>query len=361
MSPEDRELESVNKEKIVLMKGVKKHHAIQGILAAVTITCGMLLFCLMGSRESGDKRFTTNILAFIGGLSVLFVITIEIRVLLSKRGAWGGRSRVPSEPVGFVSEMSNIWLFMAVVMTTAYCGLFLAYAINPHGGWWVIANFVLPIVKLVYILSFFMKPLRKDRFYIRYVLPGHFFNAFIVDTLLTSGSACLTTLGFLDFEYATCLIEEEDASYCNNTANAALCLSIFLVVATLMQIAQKTVPTSIRMANAMTKEKVASFDLNGKETVQAACFSFTGVSALFLLSSLGIPGEPNQWNFWVGTIGALVLLLAAGIEMKEITRTKVEEIDATVERHLNALNKLGESRRFSGGQLSEGMAMGGLL
>jgi len=40
---------------------------------------------------------------------------------------------------------------------------------NPYGGWWRYVDLLLPIAALSYIMSFFMKPLREDKPYIRLV------------------------------------------------------------------------------------------------------------------------------------------------------------------------------------------------
>jgi len=179
--------------------------------------------------------------------------------------------------------------------------------------------------------------------------------------LLMKGAACLSTMLFFTFEVLVCWIDNEDDKLCLNTSTAVLYLSTFLVIGTAKSLFTLAMPKAVRNVTVMTKEHLASLDVKKKELVQIVLLAAGGVSALSLLSSLGVASAPQETNKIIGLVGFASL---AGVLFIEAT-TLLKNNDIHLQ-HLSSgvqpnLARIQSDRRLSSGTLSEGVSLGGLV
>ncbi|GMH57466.1 hypothetical protein TL16_g02385 [Triparma laevis f. inornata] len=166
-------------------------------------------------------------------------------------------------------------------------------------------------------------------------LPKDELSEFLVHVLLVNGAGCLTTILFFLCELVSCWIEEADEKdgeeenaqntttadidhgphyLCANTDNASLWLSIFLVFAMMITVMSRAVPRATRNSVAMTKERLATLDVDKKEALQGFLFIIVGVASLFLLSTLGVAGDSTATNLYLGMGGGAAFTLIFVIE-----------------------------------------------
>ena len=410
MSEERKRSQAMSWGKLATMKDVRLRHKVSGFLSALTGASGMFLFCLMNSEASRASVLTIQIVGYVGIVALVAVFALELVVLLRT-----SEERRSSE-TNLVTEIADFWVGVSVVLTSTYMLLVAAYAIDPLGIWPLIGDLVLPVVSLSYVASVFMKPLRDDGWYKGTFLTGHFSQFAIVCNLLAwvalmktqavataigcvvrlplyaltfklmldlrnavaglpspvelsdfllglllRTSASVSTIVFFMFEVLSCWIENGFDEVCQNTSSAAMWLSIFLVIGTLMSIASCAAPKVVRDQVTVTKERIATFNLKKKEAIQLFMLIVVGVIALSLLSSLGVRSEPSGFNNNAGLVG---VCCSGGILIIEAT-SLVRAHDVHLHRLSSGvqpnLSRIKSDRKLSTGTLADGMSLGGLV
>lgn len=165
----------------------------------------------------------------------------------------------------------------------------------------------------------------------------------------------MTSIVFFVFEVISCWVEQEDTRLCTNTSNAALFLSVFVILGELVSLISQAVPSVMSQEIALTKERVAAFKLNIKEKLQLTCGIIGGSAALVSLSSLGVAGEPNSSNFIAGMVGLVPFTIIFFIEAWTTVRAHKENSwRVDLGQKVNPLSNIGPSRRIISGDHGEG-------
>ncbi|GMI04285.1 hypothetical protein TrLO_g11518 [Triparma laevis f. longispina] len=167
---------------------------------------------------------------------------------------------------------------------------------------------------------------------------------------------------FFSSETIACLISQNswDNGQCTNTAVAALYLSIFLLVITMMSISSKTVPKSVQKAVAWEMPRIASLNLKRWQQMQGGFVLISAISSLFLLSALGVETSENTVIWLIGVTGLVCVFFAAIVLGVMLIRTNAEH-----QRVLNVETpqpvKVRPVKAFSSGEMQEGMFIGAVL
>jgi len=185
-------------------------------------------------------------------------------------------------------------------------------------------------------------------------LPPKELSGFLVQTIFVKCAACLATIVFFLFEDITCWMEETDDTLCKNTSTAALYLSIIILIATLTSVIRRSAQDEVRKELSISKERLASFDLDVKEKVELGCLFITAAASLILLSSLGVSSEQNPANIYTGMIGFAGFTVIFFIETSELLQAEERRssgISTSSSRRLK-MKRMG-SRNLSSSYLSK--------
>ena len=151
---------------------------------------------------------------------------------------------------------------------------------------------------------------------------------------------------------------------CENTTYAAMWLSIYLVIITVVAIASRTVPQQDR-GEGMTYSNLAILRLKRREKIQGALGVVTALVAMYLFSVLGVEGEPNETIIWVGGAGGLTLLIAMLIEFACIASGRsVSTGDGQAGSSSGSLgepNNVSAEQRLSLSNIEKNMTVAGLV
>ena len=150
---------------------------------------------------------------------------------------------------------------------------------------------------------------------------------------------------------------------CENTTYAAMWLSIYLVIITMVAIASRTVPQEER-GEGMTYSNLAILRLKIKEKVQGALGVITALVAMYLFSVLGVEGAPNGSLKWMAGAGGLTLLVAAFIELASIAFGRsgsTGDGQAGSSGSLVQPSNIGAEQRLSLSNIEENMTVAGLV
>jgi len=144
---------------------------------------------------------------------------------------------------------------------------------------------------------------------------------FVCRTVLLGGVGAMAPMVFFNFEIVSCLtdirvypLHHEDVRMCQNTSNAAMWLSCYLVIVASVSIIRR-VSSRARNKEALTYERVARFELREREKIQGALVATTTFASMYIFSVLGVRGEPSNNFTWVGLVGLVCLLCATLIEI----------------------------------------------
>jgi len=113
----------------------------------------------------------------------------------------------------------------------------------------------------------------------------------------------------------------------------------------------------MRKKAALTKERIVTFDVATKELAQLCGLTIAGTSSLFLLSTLGVAGEPRSTNTVVSQVGGVSFALVFILEVATLVRMR------KAEKHVGEMQRQRQDsdRTLNSGELSEGMSLGGLV
>jgi len=153
-------------------------------------------------------------------------------------------------------------------------------------------------------IGFIYIPIMYFGFNIRQILaaaPKKQLSNYLTVTLLRNGAATAMTMVFFAVETFSCIVEMHDyegdtgllvdTGTCIKSAYVGMFLSIFLLIYFLHDMAAKAMPISIQASFAIPLTTVANFSLKKRHKFQFLLMLSTFVSALFLFSFLGVPGE----------------------------------------------------------------------
>jgi hypothetical protein len=191
-------------------------------------------------------------------------------------------------------------------------------------------------------------------------LPAKELSTFLCQTVLKKGMAAIGPMVFFIFEAVACFISEDslDSDQCTNTSNAALFLSLNLALLATLSIVTKTVPKSVQRATSWDMSAVASLNLPWWQQLMGGLFSVMGFSSLFLLSALGVEGDPNDMIGVVGVIGSVSAGIATLIGSFALSRTHYEHQQSGGSLVGLPEEQISRGTAFSIGKMSEDM--GGL-
>ena len=151
---------------------------------------------------------------------------------------------------------------------------------------------------------------------------------------------------------------------CENTTYAAMFLSCYLVIITMVAIGSRTVPQEER-GEGMTYSNLAILRLKMKEKVQGSLGVVTALVSMYLFSVLGVEGAPNETIIWVGLACGVTMLIAALIEFASIVFGRsVSPSDGqagSISGSLGEPSNIGAEQRLSLSNIEENMTVAGLV
>ena len=189
---------------------------------------------------------------------------------------------------------------------------------------------------------------------------------FALTTSHTAIFAAMAPMIFFMFEAVSCMASRHGRGVykCENTTRAAMFLSCYLVLITMVSIASMTVPQEQR-GEGITYSNLAILRLKMKEKVQGALGVVAALVSMYLFSVLGVEGAPNETIKWMGLAGAMTLGVAALIEFASIAfRRSVLTGDGQSVSSSGILHEpsnIGAEQRLSLSNLEENTTVAGFV
>ncbi|GMH73506.1 hypothetical protein TL16_g06212 [Triparma laevis f. inornata] len=326
-------------EKIALMTDISFRRGLQGFLSAFTSICGLFLFSMISSNDA------------------------EYDVILAAGGS------------GLFACVGCLLASFAV--TTVYSMLYVLFAVTTEVSYMLMGNVLKPIAITIYVLSFMMKPKNEGVYYkwflyfhfatfivlsegayaIASLLTGETFDAlvsiariffwssawpkalklreassklppeelsdFLCQTVLVKGTAAMGPMLFFSFEAVSCFLGQEslDNGMCENASKAALFLSIHVAFLTIISMCNNAVPKKVRSATSWEYTAVATLTLKWWQQLQGVLVTLAAISALYLLSLLGVEASPNKAVGVIGALGAIAMGFATLVTIFTISKT----------------------------------------
>lgn len=388
----------------------------QAALVAFTGMSGLFLFSTMDAKSSDYNLIrAVGLLGCICGfLSTSFEIfsvhRIKSKSAVSRKRS-GGISA--SENDNNVEECSFVYIVVSFILSWLNIVLWAFYAVTLDSHWWMVANTIWALVVTSNILSFFMKPRRQDKFYVRF-LHFHIFSFAVLSELanmvgsyrdgytaaaisgfiripiwcelfrrannlrrnvisklgeaelseflcktILGGGAAMAPMLFLSFEVLSCLASEGfDSRLCENSASATKFLSLNLISLTVKSILSKAAPKYVQLKLQLTYEDLAGMNLSVLQKVQGVLFSVAGVCSLYLFSVVGVEAPPDEFLYVCGQVGAVGVGLGVLIEARMVYAGLGEGGGRSDEERQVEEDP---ERRFSTSQLSDGLALGAVI
>ncbi|GMH53066.1 hypothetical protein TrST_g11050 [Triparma strigata] len=311
---------------------------------------------------------TVNNLKFLDGMREYFMAKNEVYA-----GTEDGKNEEP------VLEISWWLVAMCFLVTSAYVALNVISAMQEDR----LDNFVSvsePVAGVIYAMSVFFKCKRNDKGYMRFFY-FHFFSflaiieiakavgylrkgvmfglifqlvkitvwvlmfvfalrlreaagelkpkrlsEFLCTTILLKGSASIGPMSFFAFEAVSCFISQGslDSKMCHNTSTAGGGLSMYIALFVLNEFANHTVPKGVLREVSWDYHHVATLKLKWWQRLQGILLVITALVSLYLLSFVGVEGEPVEYVGKVVAAGFLACASFVGINAFMITRTHDE-------------------------------------
>jgi len=115
MTGEQKRANTISWEKIALMTNMGKRHVIWGLLSAITLFCGIFLFCLLGVGEDeadSHQEIITYLVGLLGCGAMAVLVILEIVTLISAKNETDGESERSRASTGviIVTEFAPFWL-----------------------------------------------------------------------------------------------------------------------------------------------------------------------------------------------------------------------------------------------------------
>jgi len=371
---------------------------VQGSLMSVVGSCGLLLFAMMKNNRI-DLEATVNEIGAVGIICGAGTLICEVvcydRAKQHMQTSTGLQDKSPVQQEKIL-ECSWFFLIINFIFTNAYWVMWCVYAVSLDDRLELLSDIISPSAVLCFTLTFFMKPLRKDKLYRRFLyfqfvsfatfselgyavtkyrkgsilttlfglcripiwfffyrngiklrdsvasLPKEKIHEFLVDTIMQRGLGVIVTMVFFSFETISCLAVQglgENAVLCANTSHASAFLSGYLVLFVMQSIAVKAVPTSISESSVLTFEEVARLDnFKKRQKIQGFLIITTGLCSFFLLSYVGSEAQPNSSVAIVGSVGG-ILLCGQAIMVMFVLTTKMKHRQERTGQSLSSLGK----------------------
>mmetsp|Transcript_9626 Transcript_9626/g.17488 ORF Transcript_9626/g.17488 Transcript_9626/m.17488 type:complete len:986 (+) Transcript_9626:120-3077(+) len=406
-------------EQIARMRGISMRVIAQGALTLLTGVCGIFLFSMMSADEMNKTTIVVAGFTGIGSSAGVFIselysnLKAQRRMInLSESGEVVEQVTMNEEPV---EELSWFFVVVSFLFTSTYSVLYIYYGVTLEARFKFMANIILPIVCIAFVMSVTFKPKRTDTVYMRFLcfhfcsftviaeisyaigtfrlgeifntafaifrippwclafwlglklresiakLPPQELSDYLCQTVLTKSTAAMGTMLFFSFEAASCFISRNslDDSQCSNTSNAAMCLSVYLAIFTAFSIASKAVPRSVQRETAWELTKMATLKgLKRWQRIQGGLMSVTALASLYLLSVLGVQTDRSDVVWVVGFMGILFISLAFVIsEIMLVRLTRNHQRRGVVEMLKNQRSVRG----ISSSELQDGMFAAALV
>ncbi|GMH78068.1 hypothetical protein TrST_g12709 [Triparma strigata] len=370
-------------EKIARMRDISLRRGAAGFLTLLTGVCGIFLFSMMSADDTDDT--TISVIGLTGLVASLGAVISEIysslkaqerRMELTESGEVEERVTEPEEPV---EECSWVFVGVSFLFTSVFSVLWICYGVTLKDKYMLLSRLILPLVGLSWVMAVMYKPKRTDVEYMRFLF-FHFFTIFIVSevasaaglfrmgltlkgffvlfripfhclglvllmklrasaatlppqelssflcqTVLVKGTAAMVTMLFFSFETVSCFISQNslDNGQCSNTSSAAAILSVYLAILTTMSIAGKAVPKYVQRETVWELRAIAELKgLKWWQQVQGGLLTIAAIVSLYLLSILGVSGDPNSTVFLLGASGAGSVILFALINLSILVLTR---------------------------------------
>ena len=198
-------------------------------------------------------------------------------------------------------------------------------------------------------------------------LPPAELSNFLCHTVLVGGVSAMAPMIFFMFEAVSCMASGDGIGddLCTNTSVAAMSLSCYLAIISMIAIASRTFPQEDR-GGGMTYSNLAILRLKIKEKVQGALGVVTALVAMYLFSVLGVEGTPNGSIMSLGGAGAMTMIVAALIELASIafgrSNSKGDgQVTGSSSGSLGEPSNIGAEQRLSLSNVEENMAFAGLV
>jgi len=157
----------------------------QLILTTFTLFCGIFLFASIENESS--STFALYVVGLSGCVAIGLVFLSNIVTLLTEvknenEDDGEGKSEDNDEDTEartLVSEIHGFWIVLILIVHLVYMGTWIAFAINPTSGTQLLGVLILPMGAVLYVLSVFMKPLRRDKAYMRF-LRAHLYQYAVI-------------------------------------------------------------------------------------------------------------------------------------------------------------------------------------
>ena len=375
--PDARERAVVRLSRVAVLR-LTRGEAVSGTAVGGACVAGTFLFSKLirgGGEDEEDMWIIVS--SGLSGCGLLAIASIwQITRLLRKEGNKKDKSeyqrasdKAKNDVTGDVlcTEISWVFVILSFLLTLANPALTALYMVTLDWRWITYSVIVLPICINWYALSCFMKPRRKDRFYLMFmrlhfavfVFPSLVFvcigdfrrgetvplrtimggivavsacvalyfamrirsrfltklsdvelSEFLTQHLLFSGIISMFPLVFFALDTWACVSQNIDhPEACDSTAACQFFLSSYLIAIGVFQIMVKSAPAELRANISVTPQKAATFELTKTQKGEAACVSVTGLCALYLFGNFGTASmEPV---FFVRTVTVGIIGMAA--------------------------------------------------
>jgi hypothetical protein len=186
----------------------------------------------------------------------------------------------------------------------------------------------------------------------------------IMSNLFQRMATSMGPMVFFLFENVACWYEEDETfhGFCHKTLYAGYYLSFYVALIAFYDIIDAITPPQLAAKVQLTKEQLCSLKLTCRQGGQALLQGFSAISAVKLLSDLGVaaPNDGNIHNFGVTGLLCLVISLLWDlyviIQFKEHDRGRGNLLDLEMK---NAPRN--SSRTFNARKLGDDMAVLGLV
>ncbi|GMH71850.1 hypothetical protein TrST_g1471 [Triparma strigata] len=395
-------------EKIARMRDFSIQCGVQGVLTLVTGVCGIFLFSMMGADNTDGRIEAVGYTGLASIIAVLISEIYSSLKAQERRSRESESGQIEEERVTLseepVEEVSWVFVGVSFLFTLTFTELCVFYAVALEVKYWFIACLILPIAALSWVMAFFYKPKRTDAGYLRFLyfhfltfvvvglvsfavgsfrlgnsvqtssglfalfliplwclgfwlglklrasaakLPPQELSAFLCQTVLVKGTGVIGPMVFFTFETVSCLTSRNmiGESQCRNTSTAAMFLSFYLALLTILSIINKVVPEGVQREMAVEISSIASLKgLKWWQRLQGGLITITAIISLNLLSILGVEGDENSMVGIVGATGLLSIGFALLINATMLILTKKEQGNLADTIHENAFRS---KRTFS--------------
>ena len=419
---------SLSVEKIAKLK-ISWRRTIQGVLLAVMAGCGAFLFALMSAKEPDeDLVWDVGLTGVSAGVVCLIAELKTVGKEQERRRTGSLLDRPIEKSTKELVDSCSLWFVAANFLATiSFPTLMIMYVITSKDWTWKVATMILPMTSTCMVVAVYLRPkdegagikilhlqlflfaigsevayaagqfrlsdysnvcftlLRMVMFWpIAYALilklrrraarlPPAELSNFLCSTVLFGGVAAMAPMIFFALETLSCYASHTShpdlslgSDQCYNTSNAAVFLSIYLVIITAVSFANKAVSKEGR-GEGLTYKNLAIMRLKKREKITGALGAVTALASMYIFSVLGVKGEYNGTIYVVGGVGAGTLGVAALIEMfvlafGETRRVELPEGNYQAPKGgLSGASKFSSGRRLSLGRVGDDMKVAGFI